>query len=68
MDIELGEPAALAGFSLEKYRPRLACIEAHPKVRQQVLNYFAQRGYVVVGKYWRADAHNFWFTPRSEPN
>lgn len=68
MDIELGEPAALAGFSLEKYRPRLACIEAHLEVRQQVLNYFAQRGYVVVGKYWRADAQNFWFTPRSETN
>jgi FkbM family methyltransferase len=64
MDIELGEPAALRGFSLEKYRPRLLCIEAHPPVRQQVLEYFAEHGYVLVGKYWRADAHNFWFAPR----
>lgn len=63
MDIELGEPAALAGFSLEKYRPRLVCVEAHPEVRQQLLNHFARHGYVMVGKYWRADAHNFWFTP-----
>jgi FkbM family methyltransferase len=66
MDIELGEPAALAGFSIDKYRPRLACIEAHPKVRQRVLDYFAERGYVVVGRYWRADAHNLWFAPRAK--
>jgi FkbM family methyltransferase len=63
MDIELGEPAALAGFSIEKVRPRLVCVEAHPAVRQKTLNYFARHGYVLVGKYWRADGHNFWFAP-----
>lgn len=63
MDIELGEPAALAGFSIEKVRPRLVCVEAHPEVRQETLNYFARHGYVLVGKYWRADGHNFWFAP-----
>lgn len=63
MDIELGEPAALAGFSIRRFRPRLVCVEAHDEVRQLVLTYFARNGYVLVGKYWRADAYNFWFTP-----
>ncbi|MEI8344938.1 MAG: FkbM family methyltransferase, partial [Candidatus Omnitrophota bacterium] len=26
LDIELGEPAALAGFDIDKYRPRLVCV------------------------------------------
>lgn len=63
MDIELAEPKALAGFSIQRYKPALACVEAHPEVRQQVLDYFARNGYVVVGKYLRADDHNLWFTP-----
>jgi hypothetical protein len=63
MDIELHEPQALAGFNLQKYQPALVCIEAHPQVRQQILDYFAARGYVVVGKYLRADPQNLWFAP-----
>jgi hypothetical protein len=62
MDIELAEPAALRGFSVRRYRPTLVCVEAHPQVRQQILDYFASNGYVVVGKYLRADGHNLWFT------
>jgi hypothetical protein len=38
-------------------------VEAHPEVRQQVLDYFTRNGYVVVGKYLRADDENLWFTP-----
>jgi FkbM family methyltransferase len=63
MDIELAEPKALAGFDIERVRPRLVCIEAHPEVRQQILNYFAHHDYVVAGKYLRADTQNLWFTP-----
>jgi FkbM family methyltransferase len=63
MDIELAEPKALAGFSIQRYRPSLACVEAHPEVRQQVLDYFARNGYVLIGKYLRVDDHNLWFTP-----
>ena len=63
MDIELAEPQALAGFSIERYRPRLVCIEAHLPVRQQIIDYFARHGYVLLGKYWRADDENFWFAP-----
>lgn len=63
MDIELWEPKALAGFDLQRYRPALVCIEAHPEVRQEILDYFARRGYVIAGKYLRADRWNLYFTP-----
>jgi FkbM family methyltransferase len=63
MDIELSEPKALAGFDINRFRPALVCIEAHPEVRQQILDYFARADYVVVGKYLRADDKNLYFTP-----
>ena len=64
MDIELAEPKALAGFDLRRFSPRLVCIEAHREVRQFLLNYFHDRGYVVIGKYLAADPMNLYFTPR----
>lgn len=63
MDIELSEPKALAGFDIDRYRPELVCIEAHPEVRQEVLDYFAEHDYVLVGKYLRADPLNLYFRP-----
>ena len=64
MDIELSEPMALAGFDLAKYRPALVTIEeAVPQVRQEVIDYFIERGYTVVGKYLRVDPANIWFMP-----
>lgn len=63
MDIERHEPAALAGFSIQRYRPALVCVEAHQPVRQLILDYFARRGYVLVGNYLRADPYNLWFAP-----
>ena len=54
---------ALAGFDVERFRPELVCIEAHPQVRQQILDYFARHRYIVVGKYLRADVNNLYFTP-----
>jgi FkbM family methyltransferase len=63
MDIELGEPRALAGFDIERYRPALVCIEAHPEVRQQLIDYFHHHHYVVVGKYLGVDAQNLYFMP-----
>jgi len=63
IDIELAEPKALAGFDLMRFRPDLVCIEAHLPVRQTILDYFTRRGYVVVGRYLRADDHNLYFTP-----
>lgn len=63
MDIELSEPKALAGFDIKRFRPELVCIEAHPEVRQWILDYFAKNGYVIVGKYLPADEHNLYFMP-----
>ena len=64
IDIELWEPKALAGLDIDRYKPALVCIEALPEVRQFILDYFARHGYVVVGKYLRADEQNLYFTPR----
>jgi FkbM family methyltransferase len=66
MDIELHEPQALAGFDIAKYRPALVCIEGHAPVRQLILDYFQRHGYVMVGKYLRADFNNLYFTPASQ--
>ena len=63
MDIELAEPQALAVFSIERFRPRLVAVEAHPPIRQQLLDYFTRHQYSLVGKYWRVDSENFWFAP-----
>lgn len=63
MDIELSEPKALAGFDLRRFKPALVCIEAHPAIRQEILDYFYQRSYVVVGKYLRMDTENLYFQP-----
>jgi hypothetical protein len=63
IDIELAEPQALAGFTIGRFKPRLVCIEAHPEVRQRILDYFAANGYVVVAKYLRVDDDNLWFMP-----
>ena len=63
IDVELHEPQVLAGFDLRRFRPTLVCIEAHPEVRQPILEYFARGGCVIVGKYLRADTHNLYFQP-----
>jgi FkbM family methyltransferase len=63
MDIELAEPKALAGFDIERFKPALVCIEAHPEVRQQLLDYFAAHRYTIAGKYLRVDDRNLYFVP-----
>lgn len=66
MDIELSEPAALAGFDVRRYQPELVCIEADGTTRQRILDYFARHGYVLVGKYLRIDIYNLYFTPLAD--
>ncbi|OFW06558.1 MAG: hypothetical protein A3H96_12890 [Acidobacteria bacterium RIFCSPLOWO2_02_FULL_67_36] len=63
MDIELSEPKALAGFDIGRFLPELVCIEAHPEVRQRILDYFARNNYVMVGKYLQADENNLYLMP-----
>jgi FkbM family methyltransferase len=66
MDIELHEPQALKGFDIKRFRPALVCIEALTPVRQQILDYFARNGYVVVGKYVWVDLENLYFAPLAQ--
>jgi FkbM family methyltransferase len=63
MDIELHEPRALKGFDIGRFKPSLVCIEALLPVRQQILDYFARHGYVLVGKYVWVDLENLYFAP-----
>jgi FkbM family methyltransferase len=63
IDIELHEPEALRGFDIERFKPALVCIEALLPVRQQILEYFASHGYVIVGKYIWVDLENMYFVP-----
>ena len=61
MDIELSEPAALAGFDIQKYSPSLVCIEAHNKVRKQILEYFTKNNYLRIESYNGLDPLNYYF-------
>ena len=61
IDVELAEPKVLAGFNIDKFKPGLVCIEDHKEVRQQILDYFSDHRYVVVGRYLRADTKNLYF-------
>lgn len=68
MDIELHEPQALKGFDIRRFKPSLVAIEGLLPVRQQILNYFARNGYVLVGKYVWVDRENLYFAPlEAEP-
>lgn len=68
MDIELAEPRALAGFDVERFQPGLVCVEAHPPVRQAIIDYFHQHNFVVAGKYLRVDPQNLYFMPAGSSN
>ncbi|OGD24275.1 MAG: hypothetical protein A2Y69_11490 [Candidatus Aminicenantes bacterium RBG_13_59_9] len=63
MDVEFGEPAALAGFDIDRYRPSLVCIEAHRKVRGAILEYFGTHRYRRLEQYDIADRLNYYFAP-----
>jgi FkbM family methyltransferase len=63
MDIELGEPAALAGFDIERYRPELVCIEAARSIRHLLMAYFTDHGYERIDAYLPFDTVNWYFTP-----
>lgn len=63
MDIELGEPAALAGFDIERFRPDLVCIEASASVRDQITSYFGAHGYERIDEYLAYDSVNWYYRP-----
>jgi FkbM family methyltransferase len=63
MDIEGFEPRALAGFTIERFRPKVVVIEAHEEIRQQILDYFTAHDYVLQVRYLGIDEFNYYFTP-----
>lgn len=63
MDIEGAEPAALAGFDIEKYRPELVCIESGVDNRDTLLTYFDEHGYERINE--EGDPVNWYFRPKS---
>jgi len=67
MDIEQGEPAALAGFDIGRFRPELVCIEVFPPVRDRIADYFEQHGYERIEKYIPYDELNWYYTPKPSP-
>jgi FkbM family methyltransferase len=64
LDIELGEPKALAGLDIQRFHPALVCVEAHPPVRQAISSYFAANGYTRIDEYLTVDQRNWYYTPR----
>jgi hypothetical protein len=67
MDIEGGELAALNGFDIEKYKPRLICIEFQKEQESQLLAYFAQHGYERIDAYLPFDHYNWYFRRVKSP-
>jgi FkbM family methyltransferase len=65
MDIEGAEPKALAGFDIQKYKPRLVCIESSPEIRDAIIAYFTSHGYERIDAYLQYDAVNWYFKPVS---
>jgi len=64
LDIEGAEPAALAGFSLGRYQPELACVEIHSAEHARAISeYFTLRGYREVTAYRAMDPINRYFAP-----
>jgi len=67
MDIEQGEPAALAGFEIARFQPRLVCIEATKTVRKSIALYFAEHNYERIPKYLEYDRVNWYYRPKQPP-
>jgi FkbM family methyltransferase len=63
MDIEEHEPAALAGLTIERFKPQLVCIEAHEPVRDAIWRYFRRHGYLRQDQYLAWDSANWYFAP-----
>lgn len=67
MDIEQGEPAALAGFDIARFGVELVCIEMQPETKAAIGAYFEKHGYARVERYGAFDENNAYFAPKSSP-
>ncbi len=65
VDIEGGAKKALAAFDIDKFQPKLVCIEA-PGLEEFIEKYFAEHDYVRIEKYQRYDHVNWYYAPASD--
>ncbi len=63
IDIEGHELLALAGLDVERFRPRLVCIEAKPVNRGGIATYFKQHRYRQLERYLAHDLVNYYYAP-----
>ena len=61
IDIEGHEPQALRGFDIDRFQPELVCIEAKPKNREFIAQYFSEHRYEQIEKYLDYDQTNYYF-------
>jgi len=66
MDIEGAEPLALKGFDIERFAPKLVCIEMHDGAKNDtiVFDYFVEHGYERIDEYLDHDFANWYFKPK----
>lgn len=65
MDIELAEEAALKGFDVTRFQPKLVVVEAYDQVRPFITEYFAKAGYELMEQYTTSDARNLYYAPKA---
>ena len=63
MDIEGHEPKALAGFDIERFQPKLVCVESKPANRAFLLEFFEKHGYQQLVRYLQYDTVNYYYAP-----
>ena len=68
IDINGGEPDAMAGFDIQRFRPELVHIEAAPRNRKVLSEYFERNGYRRIDEYMKYDLVNWYFTPKDRPD
>lgn len=62
LDIELGEVRALKSFDIERFKPKLVCVEVlNQEQKKQTLAYFKEHGYELIEKYLDYDSFNWYF-------
>jgi len=69
MDIEGAEPAALAGFDINRFKPKLVCIEVDHASKGDLASrgliegYFKRNGYQRIEEYVPLDPASWYFVP-----
>lgn len=65
IDINGAEPVALAGFDIQRFRPKLVHVEASLHRREELLAYFEAHDYERIEAFDAYDFVNWYFEPKS---